>query len=95
MQTLLQRGNLARRAVRSDDYLFLRVVKRIEGVEELFLSSLLAGHELDIVHQQHINRTILFPKCLRLIVANSVDQFVHEPLRRQIGQSKIGIALLY
>ena len=32
-------------------------------MKELFLSSLFAGHELNVVHQQHIDRAIFIAKC--------------------------------
>ena len=64
-------------------------------MEELFLSSFLAGEKLNVVHQKHVDVSVLVSKTYRLIVSDCIDQFVHESLRRQIGQSKIGIALLY
>ena len=41
--------------VGGDDYLFLRVVERVEGMEELLLGLLLLLQELDVVDQEHID----------------------------------------
>jgi hypothetical protein len=35
----------------------LSVEERVEGVEELFLGALLAGEELDVVDQEHVDAT--------------------------------------
>ena len=57
-QTLFERGNLVRRTIAADDDLLLRVVQRVERVEELVLRAFLAGDELDVVDEQHVDRAI-------------------------------------
>ena len=61
-QPLLERWNLMRRAVAADDDLFLRIVERIEGMEELRLRALLSGDELDVVDEQHVDGAIALPE---------------------------------
>ena len=46
------------RTVAADDDLLLRVVKRVERVEELVLCAFLARHELNVVDQQHVDAAI-------------------------------------
>ena len=55
-QTLFEPRNLVRRAVAGEDDLLLRVVERVEGVEELVLRAFLAGEELDVVDEQDVDR---------------------------------------
>ena len=54
-QALLELRNLVRRAVAADDDLLLRVVQRVERVEELVLRAFLAGEELDVVDEQDVD----------------------------------------
>ena len=66
--------------------LLLRVVERVEGVEELGLRAFLAGDELDVVHQQHVDAAIALAEVEDAVVADRVDHLVHEPLGRDVGQ---------
>ena len=50
-QPRLERLDLLGRPVARDDELLLRLVERVEGVEELFLSLFLALEKLDVVDQ--------------------------------------------
>ncbi len=61
-------------------------------MEEFFLSSLLARHELNVVNQQHVDRSILLTKALRLVVANRIDEIVHESLGRDVAEFEMLIA---
>ena len=54
-QPLLEPGQLLRRQVGGDDDLLVRVVQRVEGVEELLLRLHLAGQELDVVDEEHVD----------------------------------------
>ena len=85
-QPLFERGNLVRRAVAADDDLLLRVVERVERVEELGLRAFLAGEELDVVDQQHVDAAIALAEVEDAVVADRVDHLVHEPLGRDVGQ---------
>ena len=79
-------GNLVRRTVAADDDLLLRVVERVEGVEELGLRAFLAGQELDVVHEQDVDAAIALAEIEDAIVADGVDHLVHEALGRDVGQ---------
>ena len=46
------------RRVGGEDDLLLRVVERVEGVEELLLGRVLSGDELHVVHQQHVELAV-------------------------------------
>jgi hypothetical protein len=61
----------------------------------LKVRALLAGHELYVVHQKHVNRAIFLTKSLRLVVAYGVNQLVHEALGRYVGEAQVAVALLY
>ena len=75
-----------RRAVAAEHDLFLRVVQRVERVEELGLRSLLAREELDVVHEQDVNAAVPLAKIQDAIVTHRVDHLVHEPLGRDVRQ---------
>jgi hypothetical protein len=53
-------------------------VQRVEGVEELLLHALLAGEELDVVDEQHVDGAELVAEAGHLVVAERVDQLVDE-----------------
>ena len=82
-------GNLVRRAVAADDDLLLRVVERVEGVEELGLRAFLAGEELDVVDEQHVDAAVALAEIEDAVVAHRVDHLVHEPLGRDVGQLQV------
>ena len=69
----------------SDD-LFLRVVQRVERVEELRLRPLLADDELDVVDEQDIDAAVPFAELEDAVVPDGVDDLVHEPLGRDVGE---------
>ena len=48
-------GQLLGRSVAGNHDLLHALVQRVEGVEELLLGALLAGQELDVVDQQHVD----------------------------------------
>ena len=54
-QAVFEIGEFLGRAVGGDDDLLDALVQRVEGVEELFLRALLAGEELDVVDEQHVD----------------------------------------
>ena len=77
-QPLFERGDLFRRTIGGEDDLLLRLVERVERVEELFLRPLLAGDELDVVEQQRVDGAIAVAERLHLVVADRGDQLGHE-----------------
>ena len=65
---VFQRGQLPRRAVRADHDLLVRVVQRVEGVEELLLRALAVLQELDVVDQQDVDVAVAPLEGLGLVV---------------------------
>jgi len=65
-------------------------------MKKLFLSSLFAGYELHVIDQEDVDRSVSLAENLGLIIAitNCIDEFVHEPLQREIGNLQLGIRLL-
>src|SRR6266852_7719 len=93
-QPLLNGGDLLRRAIGGDHDLLLLLVERVESVEELLLSALLAGDELDIVHQQHIHSAEAVAEAGHAVKAQRVDHLVGELFGADIGEPRRGVALL-
>ena len=60
-----------RRAIAAQDDLLLRVVERVERVEELGLRAFLARDELDVVDQQHVDAAIAFAEIENAVVADA------------------------
>ena len=85
-ETLLEPRNFVGRPIAAEDDLLLRVVERVEGVEELVLRAFLAGDELDVVDEQHVDRAIALAELEDAVVADGVDHLVHEPLGRDVGE---------
>ena len=82
-----------RRAIAAEHDLLLCVVERVERVEELRLRAFLARHELNVVHQQHVDAAIPFPEIEDAVVANRIDHLVHETLGRDVGKLQVAIVL--
>ena len=82
-----------RRAVAAEHDLLLRVVQRVEGVEELGLRAFLAGDELDVVDEQHVDAAVALAEIEHAVVADRVDHLVHEPLGRDVGQLQMTVVL--
>ena len=51
---------------------------RVEGVEELFLGSLLARDELHVVDQQHARVAVLESEIVGAVLADRLDELVGE-----------------
>ena len=85
-QPLLERRDLARRAVAADDDLLLRVEERVERVEELGLRAFHARQELDVVHQQHVHGPVALAELVDAVVLHRVHHLVLEPLGRDVGE---------
>ena len=73
--------------------LLLRVVERVERVEKLVLRAFLAGEELDVVDEQHVDRAIALAELEDPVVAHGVDHLVHEALGRDVGEREAGVVL--
>ncbi len=58
LQALFKAFDLLGVAVAGENHLLAALKQGVEGVEELFLGTLLAGKELDVVDQQRIHRAV-------------------------------------
>ena len=80
-QPIFQRDQGFRRTIAGHHDLLAVAVQRVEGVEEFFLRRFLAGDELNVVDQQHVDRAILVAEGRGVLGANGVDEFVGELFR--------------
>ena len=72
------------RPVGANDDLFVLPMQGIEGMEEFFLRRFLAGDELDVVDQQHIDAAVAVAKSLGGMRADGIDQVIGEFFRRDV-----------
>ncbi len=94
-QPLLERRDFLWQGVGGHDDLLLRVVQRVERVEELLLGRVLAGDELDVVHQEHVELTVAALEFLHALETQGIDEVVQETLGRQIQDLGVRIAALH
>ena len=73
----------------------MRFDQRIEGVEELLLSSVLAAEELDIVDQQQIQRVVVLLEAVEGLVLVSAHYVGHVLLGVNVADLGVGIAILH
>ncbi len=95
-QPVLERRQLLGRPVGGDDDLLVRVVQRVEGVEELLLDAFLALDELDVVDQQHVDVAVAALERRLAVVAQRVDEVVGELFGRDVldphpGKEALGV----
>ena len=64
-EAVFKGGQGVRRAIGSDDYLFLRIVESVEGMEEFLLGLLFLLEELDVVDQEYVDGAIAVLEALR------------------------------
>ena len=77
----MSRGGRSRR----HDDLAAGLVERVERVEELLLDPLLVLEELHVVDQQDVVGAVALLEPLDALVAQAVDEVVHECLRRHVA----------
>ena len=70
-QPVLERLDVARRAVRAHHDLPACLVERVEGVEELLLDPLLVLEELHVVDQEHVVGAVALLEALDPLVARA------------------------
>ena len=58
-------------------------------MKKFLLGSLLSGDKLDVVDQQAVDVPELLPEFRHLVVADGIDQFIHEDLRRDIDHVQV------
>ena len=54
-------------------------------MEEFFLGPVLAGKELDVIDQQHVNRPIACPKVVHPAFLDRRDHLVHKLFAGDVG----------
>ena len=68
----------------------VRVVERVERVEELFLRLLAAGEELDVVDQEQIAvGAVARAELVHLVVLQRVDELVREAFGRHVHDARV------
>ena len=92
-QPLLERRDVARRPVGGDRDLPAGLVDRVEGVEELLLDPLLVLEELDVVDQEQVVGAVALLEALDPLVAQRVDEVVHEGLARHVAHRELALVL--
>ena len=70
------------------------LVDIIEGMEKLVLSGLLAGDELDIVHEEKVDVAVLYAKLLRSAVLDGFDHLIGELVALDVGYLLGGVLLV-
>ncbi len=77
-------AELAHRPVAGEDHLLVRVVERVEGVEELLLRLRFLLQEVDVVDQQHVGVAVLRLELVRVLLADRLDELGGEVLRGHV-----------
>src|SRR5262249_58988783 len=88
-EPFLERGDLARGAVRRHDDLAAALVERVKGVEELLLDPFLVLEELNVVDEQQVVGAVALLETLDPLVAQRVDEVVHERLAGHVANGEI------
>src|SRR5204862_3153350 len=88
-QALLEGRDLPRRPVARDHDLPARLVQGVEGVEELLLDPLLVLEELDVVDEEDVVGAVALLEALDALVAQRVDEVVHESLARDVADAQV------
>ena len=71
----------------------MRVIQRVEGVEEFFLHGFLAAQKLNVVHQQHINLTVLLAEFNHGFHLQRFHHFIDEIVDFDVADVLFGIVL--
>ena len=84
-------ADLVRLAVGGQHDLLVVLVQRVERVEELVLRAFLAGEELHVVDEQHVDAlAVVAAELVHLAGADRLDVLVHEPLGRDVDDARAG-----
>src|ERR1700761_9105574 len=94
-QSLLEALDLLWIAIASQDHLPLALKQSVEGMEKLFLRSILASEELNVVDHERVQRPICRLELVHGVVLQGAHHIAHETLRMDVGNSRSWIVLLY
>jgi len=75
--------------------LAIGLVQRVEGVEELFLETLFAFHELDVVDEQHVDLSVAPFEVAHHVGADGVDELVEEGLGGDVAHGEGRVVLVH
>ena len=92
-QAVVEALHLLRRPVGGHDDLLSGLVQAVEGVEKLLLRAVLAGDELDIVHEQQVGIAVFLAEVLRRARADGFDHLVDELLALDVGDLRAGVVV--
>ena len=84
-KAFFQIRNILGEFVGSQDDLLVRLMQRIEGMEELFLSSFAAGQELRIVQNEQVHLAEAVLEIRHLVLSQRGDQIVDERFAGEIS----------
>ncbi|MNP08131.1 hypothetical protein D3C76_1001880 [compost metagenome] len=93
LQAFFKAFDFFRVAVTGENDLLATFKQGVEGVEKLFLGTLLAGEELDVIDQQRIHRTVEALELVDRVQLQSLDHVGHEALGMQVHDLGIRILL--
>ncbi len=88
-QPLLDRDQGAGQPIAGQNELASVLIERVEGVEELLLGLGLAGQELDVVDQEHVDVAVGVLEALERARAQRGDELVGECLDRRVADSRV------
>ncbi|MNQ78314.1 hypothetical protein D3C85_932220 [compost metagenome] len=80
-------------AVTGENDLLATFKQGVEGVEKLFLGTLLAGEELNVIDQQRIHRTVEAFELVDRVQLQGLDHVRHETLGMQVHHLGIRVLL--
>jgi len=89
LQPVLQLGHFTGRTVGGQHDLPPGFVQSVEGMKELLLRLLLAGDELDIVHQQDARLPVLLPELGVAALPDGCDQLVGEVVALDVHDPQV------
>ena len=64
-------------------------MKRVEGVEKLFLKCVFALDELDVIDQQHVALSVATFESSGGVASDRFDELIHEGLGRDVPHVKL------
>ena len=92
-QTVGKGLDLLGRTVGGQHDLLVGVIERVEGVEEFLLHRLLAAEKLHVVHQQHIDLTVLLTELDHGFHLERLDHLVDKIVDLDVADGLVGIIL--
>src|SRR5271157_6013735 len=89
-QPVRETPDLRDRPVRGEDHLLVRVVERVEGVEQFLLGAFLALEKLDVIDEQNIHEPVLVLELVPRLFLDGENELIGECFHRDIGDLQVG-----